>query len=150
MNPFKRNILSLTLSLILSLPLGALAFAGTAATGASKADFQLIHIAELKAMMTKTVAIYDANGQETRNKDGMIPGAHALSSHEGYDVKKELPATKETPLVFYCANTQCTASHAAAERAVGAGYTHVSVFADGIQGWKTAGYEVQKPATKIQ
>ncbi|HTY57046.1 MAG TPA: hypothetical protein VMB26_17695 [Candidatus Binataceae bacterium] len=34
------------------------------------------------------------------------------------------------------------ASHAAARRAVQAGYTDVSVMADGITGWKSAGKTV--------
>jgi rhodanese-related sulfurtransferase len=35
------------------------------------------------------------------------------------------------------------ASHAAARRAVKAGYTDVSVMVDGIQGWKDAGKRVE-------
>jgi rhodanese-related sulfurtransferase len=35
------------------------------------------------------------------------------------------------------------ASHAAARRAVKAGYTDVSVMSDGIEGWKNAGMETQ-------
>jgi rhodanese-related sulfurtransferase len=38
------------------------------------------------------------------------------------------------------------ASHEAARRAVGAGYTNVEVMADGIKGWKEAGKEVTYPA----
>ncbi|MBN8549091.1 MAG: rhodanese-like domain-containing protein [Deltaproteobacteria bacterium] len=104
--------------------------------------FNLIHTAELKKMMADSshkMAIYDANNQDTRTKDGIIPGAVLLSSFNSYDVAKELPAVKGTHLVFYCANPKCTASHAAAERAVAAGYTNVSVLSDGIQGWVKAG-----------
>jgi rhodanese-related sulfurtransferase len=36
-------------------------------------------------------------------------------------------------------------SHAAAGRAVKAGYTHVSVLGDGLLGWKAAG----KPTAKL-
>jgi len=41
------------------------------------------------------------------------------------------------------------ASHEAARRAVKAGYTDVSVMADGIAGWKAAG-EPTMPATNSQ
>jgi len=41
------------------------------------------------------------------------------------------------------------ASHEAARRAVKAGYTDVSVMADGIAGWKAAG-EPTTPATNSQ
>jgi rhodanese-related sulfurtransferase len=37
------------------------------------------------------------------------------------------------------------ASHGAARRAVEAGYTNVSVMADGLKGWKAAGQSVGKP-----
>jgi rhodanese-related sulfurtransferase len=37
------------------------------------------------------------------------------------------------------------ASHEAARRAVGAGYTDVSVMADGISGWAAAGKPTTKP-----
>jgi rhodanese-related sulfurtransferase len=37
------------------------------------------------------------------------------------------------------------ASHAAARRAVKAGYTQVSVMGDGLLGWKKAGQAVAKP-----
>ena len=38
------------------------------------------------------------------------------------------------------------ASHGAARRAVDAGYTDVSVLADGLQGWKAAGKPTVVPA----
>jgi rhodanese-related sulfurtransferase len=38
------------------------------------------------------------------------------------------------------------ASHEAARRAVKAGYADVSVMADGITGWHTAGLRVEYPA----
>ena len=51
----------------------------------------------------------------------------------------ELPADKSKQLVFYCANTQCGASHEAAEKAITAGYTNVKVMPEGIAGWVKAG-----------
>src|ERR1700691_1485052 len=104
--------------------------------------FKLIHVADLAAMVVNQasgVQIYDANEPETRTKYGVIPGAHLLASDDGYNVATTLPADKQAKLVFYCANTACMASHEAARRAVGAGYTNVSVMGDGIMGWKAAG-----------
>jgi rhodanese-related sulfurtransferase len=37
------------------------------------------------------------------------------------------------------------ASHGAARRAIEAGYTSVSVMADGLKGWRTAGQPTAKP-----
>ena len=48
--------------------------------------------------------IVDANGDDTRAREGVVPGAVLLSNYHTYDVEKELPADRATPLVFYCAN----------------------------------------------
>ena len=116
------------------------------AADGSKEKFDLINSAQLKEMMASTtakVAVFDANNSNTRTKEGIIPGAKLLTSFNDYNVATELPADKSTHVVFYCANTRCTASHAAAERAAEAGFAHVSVMSDGIQGWKAAGLHAE-------
>jgi rhodanese-related sulfurtransferase len=85
----------------------------------------------------------DANNQTTREKMGIVPGAIRLTSYDGYDVS-ELPADKSRKLIFYCANTQCGASHTAAERAIAAGHENVEVMGEGIAGWVSAGKKVDK------
>ena len=111
----------------------------------ANSGFNLIHPADLSAMLEKKAApisIFDANTPDFRAKNGVIPGALLLASSKSYDPAKTLPADKNSQLVFYCANEQCMASHAAAERAVKAGYAHVAVLADGMLGWnawKTSG-----------
>ncbi len=84
----------------------------------------------------------DANGDTTRKKLGVVPGAVLLTDSEEYKLT-ELPADKAKPLVFYCANTQCGASHEAAEKALTAGYQHVQVMPEGIAGWVKAGKKTQ-------
>jgi rhodanese-related sulfurtransferase len=84
----------------------------------------------------------DANNAATRERQGVIPGATILSHFERYDLA-ELPADRAAPLVFYCANEKCGASHAAAEKAKLAGWTDVRVLPAGIAGWKTAGRETK-------
>lgn len=86
----------------------------------------------------------DVNGQQTRASQGVIPGAVLLTSSSQYDLK-ELPAARDTKLVFYCVNERCSASHAAAQRAMRAGYTNVAVLPEGIAGWKQAGQPTAKP-----
>ena len=69
--------------------------------------FKLIHVADLVALRSApdhTVAVADANGTDFRTREGVIPGAILLSSFRSYDVAKELPAPKDTALVFYCAD----------------------------------------------
>ncbi len=103
--------------------------------------FKMIHTDTLATMMedkANPVFIFDANNEKVRGEYGTIPGSKLLASSKEYDLK-ELPSDKKSNLVFFCANTQCMASHNAAKRAMGSGYTNVSVFTDGIMGWKKAG-----------
>jgi rhodanese-related sulfurtransferase len=78
----------------------------------------------------------DANGDATRRRMGVLPGAVLLTSADSID---ELPADKARGLVFYCANAGCGSSHHAAALARTAGYTNVQVLRDGIAGWVKAG-----------
>jgi rhodanese-related sulfurtransferase len=78
----------------------------------------------------------DANGEETRRRMGVIPGAVLLTDADSLDT---LPTDKAKHLVFYCTNTACGASHYAARKAITAGYTHVEVLPEGIAGWVKAG-----------
>jgi rhodanese-related sulfurtransferase len=110
--------------------------------GEGDSGFKLIHSQELASMMAtpnSKVMVFDANSPDVRQEAGVIPGAHLLPSSSHYDVATTLPPDKNTPIVFYCHDTLCMASHAAARRAVKAGYKNVSVMADGIVGWKDAG-----------
>lgn len=88
--------------------------------------------------------VLDANGKGTRDKMGIIPTAVLLPSASEYDLAL-LPKDKASPVVFYCANEQCTASHTAAKRAATAGHTDVAVLGAGIKGWVDAGKAVDKP-----
>ena len=103
-----------------------------------------------KLTKTKEAVFVDANSAETRSKHGVIPGAVLLTSYTEYDPSKELPAAKDKKLVFYCANERCSASHEAAKKAMGAGYTNVAVLPDGIMGWKQAGLPTAKPAPAVK
>lgn len=70
--------------------------------------FKLIHVAELAKLQQEPgsrLAVFDANDAEFRAANGVIPGAKLLSSFNHYDVARELPQDKSTPLVFYCANS---------------------------------------------
>ncbi len=111
-----------------------------------KAEIQKVTVQQLASLQKENKAkVFDVNGSETRAKMGVIPGAVLLTSAAKFDPAKELPATKDSKLVFYCASTMCNASHMAAERALEAGYTDVAVLPDGIAGWKQAGQKTAQP-----
>ena len=108
------------------------------------ASVPAVTIEELSAQLASGACqAVDANGEATRKKLGVIPGAVLLTDSEAFSTS-ELPADKQKSLVFYCANTHCSASEEAAARALTAGYTNVKVLPDGIAGWVSAGKQTQK------
>src|SRR5579864_9340509 len=101
-------ITSIAVTLVLALTLAANASAadiGKILENKEGPDqFQVIHVADLAKLMAEPstkVQIFDANHPATRERFGIIPGAHMLSSYDNYDAAKELPADKNTKLVFY-------------------------------------------------
>ena len=140
----KRILLSLAVATSLIVPTAALACEGDVKHQAAATPAKAT-VAEVASWTrSKTAIPVDANGKETRTSQGVIPGAVLLTSSSTYDVK-ELPADKTSKLVFYCANQKCTASDAAAKRAMENGYINVAVLPEGIAGWKQAGQPTAKP-----
>jgi len=108
-----------------------------------EAKLTFISVDDVDAQIAKgTAQAVDANNQTTRQHEGVVPGAVLLTDSETFALT-ELPADKGKQLVFYCANTHCGASHAAAQKAIAAGYTNVKVMPEGIAGWVKAGKKVQ-------
>lgn len=139
----KRIVLSLAVALSLA-PLAAMACGNDAAQQASAQPAKATVAQVATWTKEKKATPVDANGAETRSKQGVIPGAVLLTSSSQYAVS-ELPADKSSKLVFYCASDKCGASHAAAKRAMENGYTDVAVLPEGIAGWKQAGQKTAKP-----
>ncbi len=107
------------------------------------AEIPSLSVDQLDTMLAKSECVpVDANGDRTRQKMGVIPGAVLLTDSETF-MPAELPTDKSKTLVFYCANQSCGASHDAASKARTAGYTNVKVLPDGIAGWVKAGKKIQ-------
>ncbi len=141
----KRILFSLAVATSLIVPAAALACDGDGQHQAKAMTPMKATVADVASWTKSKSAIpVDANGKETRASQGVIPGAVLLTSSSTYDVK-ELPADKSSKLVFYCANQKCSASEAAAKRAMENGYTNVAVLPEGIAGWKQAGQPTAKP-----
>jgi rhodanese-related sulfurtransferase len=142
-----RTIAALVTAFVFAVPSVVLACEAHKQHAAAKTNsVKNLTVTELaKLQQEGKPTILDANSKETRAKQGIIPGAKLLTSASRYDVGLELPSTKTAALVFYCANTRCTASHKAAERAISAGFTNVAVLPEGIDGWKTAGQKTAVP-----
>jgi rhodanese-related sulfurtransferase len=135
-----RKLFGCVLALSLAVPSIALACESDKHETAAKATVKDVTVAEVASLQkAKKATVLDANGAQFRKENGVVPGAKLLTSFNKYDVAKELPTSKDSKLVFYCSNLQCKASHAAAQRAVEAGYTDVNVMSEGLMGWKQAG-----------
>ena len=115
---------------------GSAASAATATATPNEVTLAAVHTMVEEGAVTPV----DANGADTRNEFGVLPGAIML---DGDDIAGVLPADTETDLVFYCSSQRCNAAPRAAEAAIEAGYTNVHVMRDGIRGWVDAGYETQ-------
>ncbi|MBW2161784.1 MAG: hypothetical protein JRH14_17770, partial [Deltaproteobacteria bacterium] len=114
------RILPLSLALMI-LALGCKDASPAAATEAAPAD-KAEAVAEVpeisvaaadKALQSGAFAV-DANSESTREKNGTVPDAIILTSSYKYELA-QLPEDKSKDLIFYCSNTNCTASDAAAE-----------------------------------
>lgn len=89
------------------LALGVLLATGLAVAAVPKEKLRMIEVSDLESMQKDSKSpptLLDANDAEFRQENGVIPGAKLLSSFDRYDLAKELPADKNAPLVFYCAD----------------------------------------------
>src|SRR5205807_8699810 len=117
------NFKAIALSVVLAAPA---VFACDGAENHAASEPKKVSVAELaKLASAKQATVLDANSNDFRAKNGVIPGAILLTSSSEFAVS-ELPAKKDAKLVFYCANSMCGASHGAAQKAVEAGYTDVA------------------------
>lgn len=134
-------------SLTLAIGFALATVATTAACGTDKPAAKRgpgeVSVAELSRALGAGARAVDVNGKKLRTDVGFIPGAVLLSDYETF-ASTELPPDKTQPLVFYCANTQCGASHEAASKALAYGYRDVKVLPAGILGWAEAGQRVEK------
>lgn len=102
-----------------------------------------ISLAEVEALVSQKPAdgnyvLIDAR-PEIKFFAGHIPWAQSLPWQEMEERLDELPADRNTKLVFYCGGLKCDLSSKAAALAVEQGYTDVSVFREGMPAWKKAG-----------
>ena len=82
----------------------ATAKAEPAAADKAEAQIPALTPDEVEAQLTAhTITAVDVNGDSTRKKLGVVPGAIRLSDDESF-AANELPADKSTKLVFYCRN----------------------------------------------
>jgi hypothetical protein len=78
--------------------------AGKTEAKADDVKFPTMTVDEVEqAIASKSVTPVDCNGDRTRKKLGVVPGAIAVTDEDTY-AASELPADKGAKLVFYCAD----------------------------------------------
>lgn len=90
----------------------------------------------MTAVQERTVVCFDVNSRESWNR-AHVPGA--LHLDPGSWSESELPADRDTPLVFYCSNLFCRKAPNAARRAIEMGFRNVRVMSAGVSGWLERG-----------
>lgn len=70
-----------------------------------------------------------------------IPGSINIPTENAEWAENVIPY-KEAEVVVYCANRNCNASPKLAEKLEEMGYAHVTDFEDGVEGWRTEGFEL--------
>jgi rhodanese-related sulfurtransferase len=104
--------------------------------------FGQLTVQEVSALLARGAAVvFDANGRGEWARRH-VPGAKWVDFSAL--AERDLPASKDRLLVFYCYNKMCLASHAAARRGIEMGYTSVFIMPEGIQGWVKAGKAIEK------
>ena len=88
-----------------------------------------------QAMQEQPVTIIDFNSRQSWAK-AHVPGA--LNLDPVNYTAADLPADKQSGLVFYCSNPMCRKAPNAARRAKALGYANVKVMSAGITGWLAA------------
>jgi len=75
--------------------------------------------------------------------DARIRGAICLDGGENLDLPVELPADKETKIVFYGRQAGPPALHPLVKEVLQRDYRHVFILTGGLLGWRRAGYDVE-------
>ena len=76
--------------------------------------------------------------------EGHLPGALHLPHDRVRELAPSLLPDKASAIVTYCASATCQNSHIAAATLRAMGYSDVSVYAGGKQGWVEAGLALDK------
>jgi rhodanese-related sulfurtransferase len=93
----------------------------------------VISLGKLQQLMQRQpVSLLDVNSRQSW-LTAHVPGARSLDPM-GFD-ESDLPADRDSTLVFYCSNFMCRKAPNAARRAKDMGYRNVYVMSAGISGW---------------
>lgn len=123
------------------------------------ADFRVISTAELKDLMDqkKSMVLIDARTPE-EFKEAHIAGALNIPEKGIEQAAAQLPADRNSLLVFYCNGIKCGKSTRVAKMVAPLGYTNIFIYSEGIPVWEElnlplvtdSGYGKKIEATKLK
>ncbi|MEO8001372.1 MAG: rhodanese-like domain-containing protein [Arenimonas sp.] len=87
-----------------------------------------------QAMEKQSLTVIDVNSPQSWMK-AHVPGAINLDPVQF--TENQLPADKQSQLVFYCSNPMCRKAPSAARRARKMGFSNTMVMSAGISGWQS-------------
>ncbi|HSO19310.1 MAG TPA: rhodanese-like domain-containing protein [Desulfosarcina sp.] len=104
---------------------------------ADKANYPAVSAEWIKGQIDKDadMVLVDSRPKRAKYDKGHIPTAVSIPDTYFDDHRDQLPADKDTLLVFYCGGLHCKLSHKSAAKAIDMGYTNVKVFAEGYPAW---------------
>jgi rhodanese-related sulfurtransferase len=100
-------------------------------------------VEEVEARLESNPDIFllDVRTPEEYSDDGHIPGAYLIPHTEIEARQDELPTDKNTEIIVYCRSG--SRSRAASNILVNLGYTNVHNMLDGINDWKSSGFDTE-------
>jgi rhodanese-related sulfurtransferase len=112
---------------------------------AQEQGINVVDVQEAKRLYDAQARFYDA--RDTRHyTTAHITGAEPVyfDRSKAQYVALNLPAAKETPIVFYCYGESCASSYEAALAVRSNGYSNVHWFLNGFEDWTEQGYPVNR------
>ena len=107
-------------------------------------DVRTVSTDELRTRLDRDSGLHLLNVQTDQWFTGeLIPGSRRVPLDRIGEQSVRL--SKDAEIVTYCGGLQCPQSSEAAHKLVALGYTNVSVYKSGLEGWKTAGNEIVSP-----
>ncbi len=91
-----------------------------------------------KQLAGEKATVIDARPVKRKYAKGHVPGALSIPNSRFAKLTNMLPASKKSPLIFYCDGMKCPLSVKSARKAKALGYTKVKVFQGGYPEWKKA------------
>jgi rhodanese-related sulfurtransferase len=108
-------------------------------------EYKLIDTAGLKQVIDNADDVVILDARSGKYDDGRrIPGAKQLSDKSSPEEIAALLPDKDAKVIAYCTSTKCPASARLAKHLYNLGYSNVTKYPDGIEGWSAAGLPVEQ------